>query len=57
MPRLEEFLQLLENDIGDVLMGDVGVPIGIQVEFQRLQFNDFLVGDVGNENCGEVRIS
>ena len=46
--------EVLEDDVGYMLVEDFDVPERVDVELQTLQLNAALVGNVLEANCGEV---
>ena len=49
--------QVVEQQVGEVFVEDPLVPIGPEVKFQGFRFDDLLIGDVTDEDFGEVRLS
>ena len=49
--------QVAENLVGDRLMETAFVPVGPVIEFQRFQFDAFLVRDVVEVYRGKIRLT
>jgi len=49
--------QIVQNQIGDVFVKRTVIPVLLQVEFQRLQFEAELIGNVGDRQRPEIRLA
>jgi hypothetical protein len=54
--RGESSDQVVEEQICEMFVEDAFVPVAPEVELEGFRFDDFLIGDVPNENFGEVRL-
>ena len=49
--------QVVEQQVGEMFVEDPLVPVGPEVELEGFRFDDLLIGDVADEDFGEVRLS
>ena len=49
--------QVVEQEIGEMFVEDPFVPVAPEIKLEGFRFDNFLIGDVTNENFGEVRLS
>ena len=48
--------QVVEQEIGEMFVEDPFVPIAPEVKLEGFRFDNFLIGDVTDENFGKVRL-